>query len=718
MAWAFVLGEPPRTQPWADWLPLAAQGVVSAWLRAHLPPGAWVLDPLGAAPDATVEAAQAGYRVLAITSNPVLAFLLRMAAAPPPAEDLQAALAALAAAPKGDQRLEPYLRSLYSATCPRCGREAEVRACLWKRDARRPIKRRVYCPHCDETLEAEPDPAEERTEALLARRARMHQARLAERVAPLGSPHRPAIEGLLRLLPPRSLEALTLLLARRSDPALQPHQPYLDALLLLAIEAALPRDSQGRPLSRLALPSHYWETNLWYALERGVDLWDVARPAVPLLPWTERPANLPQEGGITLFRGRVKQATPSLQDLTPQGVFTVLPPLQPAFWTLSALATAWLWGHEQLGPLAGLLQQSPFDWGWYTAALEAALRPLSRALPSETPFFALLPQAEAEGLTAFVVAAHRSGWRVASLTPQTQPREVQIVLRRSERPPDNPAQRLSQALQARNAPTGHLVALAAALQGYAPEAAARPQAAYAQARRDLNRLFAEAEIQPAREEAPQATPWLPRTLPPGAPSPLYDRVEEALVQQLTQSSPWEERALFNALYARFPDLLTPEGPWLRAILEHYAEASPQGWHLRSTERPQARAADLAEIRGLIRTLGQRLGYLVRGDLPLYWEEGGREVARFYPSYLARTAPLLQRPPPGEAYLVLPGSRAPLWLLKVSQDPRLQRALEGPWRVLKFRHLRRLAREVTSRAHWQRLRDLDPMEHQEDQLLLL
>ncbi len=715
MHWAFRLGEAPRPQPWGDWLPPVAQGVVTAWLRANVPPGAWVADPFGAAPEVTVEAAQAGYRVLAVVSNPVLAFLLRAAAAPLAREDLQATLAALAAAPKGDQRLEPYLRSLYTAPCPRCGAPAEVRVCRHRREGVA-FERQVYCPRCEALWSAPADATEERFEATLGRRAPMHRARLAERVAPLGSPQRPAVDHALRLLPPRSLEALTALLARRSDPNLAPHQPHLDALLLLAIEAAFPRDDQGRPLRRPALPAHYREVNLWHAIEAGLDLWAPSRPAVPLVSAAQP---LPGFSGIRLFEGKVRQAASAFAQTEPQAVVAVVPRPQPSFWLLSALATAWLWGREALGPLGKLLDHRRTDWGWYTAALEAALRPLARFLAPDTPFLALLPQADAALLTAFVVAAHRSGWTVESVAPQTHPPEVQMVLRRGERPPDNPAQTLTEAVETRNAPTPYLVALAAALQGYAPDTAAAPQAAYAQARHDLNRLFAEAEVQPARAEAPQETPWLPRRQPPGASPPLSDRVEEALVKLLAETPAWEERALINALYARFPDVLTPAGDEVEALLAHYAQRDAEGkWRLREAERPQARAADLAEIRGLIRRLGERLGYTVRGDLPLRWEEEGREVARFYPAALARTAPLLQSPPPGEAYLVLPGSRAPLWRAKVAQDPRLQQALAGPWRVLKFRHLRRLAREVHRREDWLRLRDLDPMEHQDAQLPLL
>ena len=714
MRWAFVLDEPPRAQPWGAWLPPAGAGVLGAWLQQAVPAGAWVVDPFGAAPERAVEMARLGYRVLAITGNPVLAFLLRAAAIPPAQEDLQATLAALAATQKGVQRLEPSLRSLYATPCPRCGRPAEVQAVLWERkhDIERPLQTEGYCPHCEAPFTVEGHDQDAPTPG--RRRAALHRARLAERVAPLGSSHRKAVERWLDLLPPRSLEVLNALLGRRSHPDLAGREALLDALFLLAIAAAWPQDEKGRPWQRRTPPTRYRERNLWHALEAGPALWAAPRPAVPLVIW---PQPLPS-AGVLLFRGRVRDAADALRACAPRAVAAIVPPPQPAFWALSALSAAWLWGREAMGPLAPLLARSATDWGWYTAALHAAWRPLARALPADTPFFAWLPQATPELLTAVVVAAHLSGWAVESLAVQSSPPAVQLLLRRAAPAPNRAAETLRRALQQRNAPTPYLTALAAALQGYHPAAESKPEVAYAQARHDLNLLFAEGPIRPVTAEAPQRTLWLAAQPATPLPSPLDDRVEEALLQLLIERTSWPERDLLNALYARFPGELTPSGDLIRALLDHYARSGPQGWSLRPEEHPRPRAADLAAVRGLLRTLGQRFGYTVRGDLPLVWEHQGQEVARFYPTTLARTAPLLQSRPTARAYLVLPGSRSALWLFKVNRDPRLQEALQGPWRVLKFRHLRRLAQEAQTWEDWLRLEALDPPEHQDAQLPLL
>src|SRR5829696_8929269 len=99
--------------PLARFTPPLEEGVVSAWLPAHAPAGSWVLDPFGFSPRLALEAARAGYRVLVTVNNPITRFLLEMSARPASEADLKAAMADLAAAKKGNERLGAHLQSLY-----------------------------------------------------------------------------------------------------------------------------------------------------------------------------------------------------------------------------------------------------------------------------------------------------------------------------------------------------------------------------------------------------------------------------------------------------------------------------------------------------------------------------------------------------------------------------------------------------------------------------
>src|SRR5512142_1193967 len=112
---------PAEPGPLARFTPPLEDGVVSAWLPLHAPPfdaaqgrpGSWVLDPFGFSSRLVLEAARAGYRVLVTVNNPITRFLLEMSANPPSETDFKAALAELAAAKKGEERLEQHIRSLY-----------------------------------------------------------------------------------------------------------------------------------------------------------------------------------------------------------------------------------------------------------------------------------------------------------------------------------------------------------------------------------------------------------------------------------------------------------------------------------------------------------------------------------------------------------------------------------------------------------------------------
>src|SRR5512133_1296276 len=109
--------EEPPGGPLARYLPPVPSGMLSAWLTDHVPSGSWVLDPFGGQPGMAIEAAQAGYRVLVAANNPIPRFILEVIAAAPGQSDFQAALAELASARKGNDRLEPHLQSLYLTEC-------------------------------------------------------------------------------------------------------------------------------------------------------------------------------------------------------------------------------------------------------------------------------------------------------------------------------------------------------------------------------------------------------------------------------------------------------------------------------------------------------------------------------------------------------------------------------------------------------------------------
>ena len=171
-------------------LPVLEEGTVSAWLANRVPVGSWLLDPFGFSPRLVLEAARAGYRVLVAANNPITRFLVEMAASAPTEAELKAALADLAAARKGEERLETHLQSLYLTNCEKCGKTVQAAAFLWRKGEDAPYARVYTCPHCEDKGEHLVTPADAERAREAMRSAGLHRARVLERVAPVGDPDR------------------------------------------------------------------------------------------------------------------------------------------------------------------------------------------------------------------------------------------------------------------------------------------------------------------------------------------------------------------------------------------------------------------------------------------------------------------------------------------------------------------------------------------------
>jgi len=97
---------------------------------------------------------------------------------------------------------------------------------------------------------------------------------------------------------------------------------------------------------------------------------------------------------------------------------------------------------------------------------------------------------------------------------------------------------------------------------------------------------------------------------------------------------------------------------------------------------------------------------------LLWKEKGKTVYAFTLLVSAGIGRILRENlyPPERSLLVIPGGRAGLLIYKLRRDPTLDRIWQGGWRVLKFRHLRRLAGTPgLTREDWARELSSDPIE---------
>jgi hypothetical protein len=734
-SFAYLTGEdPPRSGPLARFLPPIPAGIVSAFLKAHpLTAGSLALDPFGASPP------------LAVTR-----FLLEMSATPPPRPELQAALAALAAARKGEERMEAHLQDLYRTECTRCRRSLPAEAFVWERGGETPIRRIYRCP-CGESGEFETNEADRQRAADVAAASRLHRARALERVAALDDPDRPHVEEALSVYLPRAVYALLTIVNKLDSLALPPpRRRCLLALLLTACDQAntLWPHSTERPRPRqLTIPPRFIEHNVWRALEAGIEVWADEVDPVPLTIWPELP---PESGGVCLFEGPARDLAPHLKGLEVRAVITALPRPNQAFWTLSALWSGWLWGREAVTSFKMVLRRRRYDWNWHAEALHAAFKSLTPGLSLSAPFFGVIAEPEPPYLSAAVLAAAAAGLDLSGLALRTPYDPLYLLWHRrafahkptgaiardqsGESPnepvaeaapslPDLARQAIHTYLSRRGEPATYLHVHAAALEALAEESAlpwgedpvtavqAPIQAA----------LQGSAFIHHGGSENPETGLW-------GLPDlenddPLPDRVERIIVGFLNRNPGASAAEIETAVYAELPGLLTPPLALIRAVLESYAVESEGRYRLRPEDLPAARHRDLEQAGEMLVRLGKRLGYQPRwqaGEARLLtWEEKGRTAYAFYLLASAAACRLLRgnQYPPGNSLLVLPGGRAGLLARKLARDPVLARIWESGWRLVKYRQLRRLAAlPALDPKGWADLLSADPLEAPEQMRL--
>ena len=718
---AYIPGFPPqKNEPLARYLPPIPDGVISKWLKDNLPVhphsdgNPWVLDPFCASPRLVLEAAHSGYRVLTAANNPVARFLLETVADPPTEAEFRAALAALATARKGDERLEPHISALYQTNCDGCGSSIVAEAFYWEKDTSKPFARTYKCSNCGNKGEF---PA---TEADILRASHfaesgLHHARALERVTSLDDPDRHHVEEALSTYLPRALYALFSIINRLEGLSLTTLQrKCLIALCLTACDQANTLwqypTVRARP-KQLTIPTRFREINIWSALEQGIEQWSSSSKPVPLARWPQKP---PAEGGICVFDGRLKDLVEAMGDIPIKAVLAVLPRPNQAFWTLSALWAGWLWGREAVKPFKSALRRRRYDWSWHTIALHAALESLSTVLSPGTPMLGLIGEIEPGFLSAAMVAAEASGFDLQNLSLRRVSGQAQIGwIHAQSEPQEKPVtdnqrtQSVTQAsreyLLSRGEPASYMNVHAAGLMALVESPLLDSKATlHIDPLSQVNSALEAALLNQSAfiryggsdKSLEVGQWWLPEVVT--VSQPLADRVEKALVNFLIYNPYSTILDIDTYLCAAFPGLLTPDIELIHICLESYGEQDPPEsgqWVLRENDQPRVRRSDLDEMQGSLTKLAEQLGFLVHVEKPLLWYDADGNIRyAFHIIASAIIGELVYNPTysPSQSLIVLPGGRANLVAHKLNRDPRLRKAVERGWRFIKYRQVRMLA----------------------------
>jgi hypothetical protein len=728
---------PDHPGPLARFLPPMDEGVIASTLTRYAGPGDLLLDPFGASPRLVVDAARAGRGVLVAVNNPVTRFVLSHMLTPFSLAELQAALAALAAAPKDTGRLEPFLLDLYRTECANCGRRTVADYFVWDREKNAPILKGYSCSGCGRAGEAPANRLDVERARAFSQRG-LQSAMALEQVAPAGDPDREHALAAIAVYPGRAVYALITLINKIGQLELEGRRlEAVQALVLSALDAtnALWGVPEGRARPRqLSASPQYREVNIWRSLERAVAEWAFKNPHLNVQEWpTSEP---PPPGTVVVSPLPIRDLISDLSGWGFDQVVTVLPRQNQAFWTLSALWAAWLWGREAAAPIKVALRRRRYDWSWHASALRAAVYSLAPTLAKNTLILTFIAEAEPGFVSAGLAGLSGAGFWLTGRSIRQDEGEVVLTWSVDATPVEATGQgsliatmeaSVRDVIRARGEPCSYALLHLAALGDLA--AAGRLSPLWDDPANHpvpvLTEAFESAIGNPTAFtrigggiEPESGLYWLEEEV---QTAPLADRVERLVLDVLLQGRELTGLEVDRRVCDELTGLLTPERRLVYACLRSYAVQSGDTglWRLRREDSPTQRTADLLEIHDLLVGLGSRLGFAVREGERVEW--CGAEDHPLYAFYTIATgspAEAGKKVPPGYC-LVIPGGRASLLAEKARRNPVLRRWLDGGVRVIKFRHVRRLAAETTlSQSNFDERLSIDPPEHQDPQMPLL
>lgn len=405
--------------PLSRYLPPLPGEVTQAWSNRIAQPATWLLDPLAASPRLPVQLAAGGIRVLATAGNPIIRFLLDLAAHPPSEADLRAALSDLAIARKDDERLELHLQALYQTHCAACNQPVPVEFFTWDSKNGELLSKTYTCLACGDMGERPASDEDKQRATRWSQAEGLHRSRALERVAALDDPDRAHAEEALRLYLPRAVYALGTVINRLDGISTSDERRRcLVALILYALDqcnSLWPHGSERPRPRQLSLPGIFREYNAWLALEKGINFWIDFSPITPggvaHTLWPDEP---PESGGLVIYEGPLREAATDLAETSFSALVGIVPRPNQAFWTLSALWAGWLWGRQAVAPFKAVLRRRRYDWQWHAEALRSLFNNLRQVAGERVPFHALVPELEPDLLSALILAANSGGWQIAS----------------------------------------------------------------------------------------------------------------------------------------------------------------------------------------------------------------------------------------------------------------------------------------------------------------
>jgi len=744
-------------------LPPIPIGIATDWLSENLQNGGWVLDPFGSSPEFALEIARAGFKVLVSANNPIARFMLDIGANSPSEENLRTALAALASARVGEDRLENYLQELYKTTCSKCGQSVIADAFLWERSAAAPYAKIYDCIHCGESGE-HPVNQSDIEQANSFATTPIHQLRVLERIAPHGDPDRANAKEALSVYLPRAIYGLVTLINRLDGLLVLPHQNESDRLvrrncLIALVISALDKGNNlwsypsGRPRPKqLSSSPRFREENLWLAVEDSVKQIASNHNRVSFTRFPEVPID---GGGIILYEGPLRELSEQLSISTSLNkikfnvVMSVIPRHNQAFWTLSALWTGWIWGREAIGPFKSVLRRRRYDWSWHTSALNSAFRSMAEFLPPGLPFFGLIGEAESNFLSSALIAAGHAGLNLRGIALRAESNLAQVLWEckwdsSSDFQLQSPSlfeDRLRKLiisseleyLDHRGEPAPYITLYTSALRSILMnhELTKEIQLASGEEYHRIDSMieetlsFKHGFIRYGGGEKSLETSRLWHQDIDNPTDLLADHVESAIFSFLKENPGCSLIQIDRHICQNFPGIMTPAAELVLTCIESYCAdefLEKENLVLRAQDEPDIRSSEIRAMRIALVDLGYRLGFSPQVEDPVIWRDSD-DLTRlaFFVTPNAKLGEIVfsSRSSPERSIIIVPGARANLIMYKLRHNPYLRGEIDRGWRFLKFRYLRHLMESPSLREeNLDTLLGLDPLTETPAQMRLL
>jgi hypothetical protein len=448
----YTISAAPSLSAFDKLAPPPPENVLVAELAARTSPGDVVIDLHGRGGWVARTGIGALRRVYDLESSPLTRLLAEVVLRPPDLKHYDAAVATLAAHPRGETDLRQALTEPFSSRCPACRRPVIVDEFIWEGSAEAPARKVFRCAFCREQQGGQ----EQRSLPLdrddVARARQLGDRPRAQRTLrarfPVPERGHPLPDELLELYTPRTLVALEALI-NRLEVDLRA-APIAAALQLALVHALLPQSKLNSYPGRVAalriqhgrmrpLGERQWrERNPWLVFEEasrhvrhflqrieattgtfqtrhGEDIDSLVDGTANVVLRTgsaEEPDNMPsfwQRPGAT-------------SRFDPRSRVRLVLSQPPVRWTTENLSFAYLATSLVLGysaaatlPLSGIFGPPPRSaWGREATTLRRSLLAVRPVLADDASAVLMLDRGGPAGLVAGVLGGVGAGFRLSS----------------------------------------------------------------------------------------------------------------------------------------------------------------------------------------------------------------------------------------------------------------------------------------------------------------